>query len=136
MSFLTTYLSNAPGLDAFEDERVVAWVKEGGHKKLVITGLWTESCMTMTTLSALHAGYAIYIITDAAGGGSKETHDMAVHRMVQAGAFPLTTAQYLKEMQRDWARRETARDLIAIYEQHGSTYGAGLKYQQTLVAGK
>jgi nicotinamidase-related amidase len=124
------------GLDAFEDERVVAWVKEGGHKKLVITGLWTESCMTMTTLSALYAGYEVYIITDAAGGGSKESHDMAVLRMVQAGAIPLTTAQYLKEMQRDWAREETAQDLIAIYEQHGSTYGAGLKYQQTLVAGK
>jgi hypothetical protein len=60
---------------------------------------------------------------------------MAVLRMVQAGAIPLTTAQYLKEMQRDWARQETAQDLT-IYEQHSGTYGAGLKYQQTLVAGK
>jgi nicotinamidase-related amidase len=122
------------GLNAFDEERIVTWVKEGGHKKLVITGLWTESCMTMTSLSALYAGYEVYIITDAAGSGSKETHDMAVLRMVQAGAIPLTVAQYLKEMQRDWARQETAKDLIALYEQHGGTYGAGLKYQQTLVA--
>ena len=114
----------------------MAWVKEGGHKKLVITGLWTERCMTNTALSALHAGYEVYIITDAAGGGSKETHDMAVARMAQAGAIPLTTAQYLKETQRDWARQETAQNLIAVYEQHGGTYGAGWKYQQTLVAGK
>jgi len=88
MSFLTTYLSNAPGLDAFEDERVVAWVKEGGHKRLVITGLWTESCVTNTTLSALHAGFGVHIITDAAGGGSMETHDTAVPRMAQAGVDP------------------------------------------------
>ena len=123
------------GLNAFEDERIVDWVEGGGHKKLVITGLWTESCMTMSTLSALSAGYEVYIITDAAGGGSKETHDMAVLRMVQAGAIPLTAAQYLKEMQRDWARTETAQPLIDIYTQHGGTYGAGLKYQQSL-AGK
>ena len=122
-------------LNAFDDEGVVSWVREGGKKKLVITGLWTESCMTMTTLSALSAGYEVYIITDAAGGGSKETHDMAVLRMVQAGAIPLTTAQYLKEMQRDWARSETAKDLIAIYEKHGGTYGAGLQYQQDLISG-
>ena len=55
--------------------------------------------------------------------------------MVQAGANPLTTAQYLKEMQRDWARSETAKDLIAIYEKHGGTYGAGLQYQQDLISG-
>ena len=120
------------GLNAFEDERIVAWMKEGGHRKLVITGLWTESCMTMSALSALSAGYEVYIIVDAAGSGTKETHDMAVLRMVQAGAIPLTTAQYLKEMQRDWARTETAKDLIAIYEEHGGAYGAGLKYQQDL----
>ena len=44
--------------------------------------------MTMTTLSALHAGYEVYIITDAAGGGSKETHDMAVLRMVSGRRDP------------------------------------------------
>jgi nicotinamidase-related amidase len=124
------------GLNAFAEERIVAWVKQGGHKKLVITGLWTESCMTMTTLSAIYAGYEVYIITDSAGGGTKETHDMAVLRMVQAGAIPLTAAQYLKEMQRDWADSRTAQDLIAIYEQHGGTYGSGLQYQHDLVAGQ
>jgi nicotinamidase-related amidase len=120
-------------LNAFSDEQIVSWVKDGGHKKLVITGLWTESCMTMSTLSALSAGYEVYIITDAAGGESKETHDMAVLRMVQAGAIPLTAAQYLKEMQRDWSRTETVPGLIAIYEQHGGAYGAGLQYQQDLL---
>ena len=124
------------GLNAFDEESIVSWVKEGGHKKLVITGLWTESCMTMTTLSAIYAGYEVYIITDAAGSGSEETHNMAVLRMVQAGAIPITSAQYLKEMQRDWARSKTAKDLIAIYEKHGGTYGAGLKYQEDLVAGQ
>jgi nicotinamidase-related amidase len=123
-------------LNAFDDERIVKWFQNGGLKKLVITGLWTESCMTMTTLSALHAGYEVYIITDAAGGGTKETHDMAVMRMVQAGAIPLTAAQYLKEMQRDWSRAETAQDLLSIYEEHGGTYGAGMRYQQQLMSGK
>src|ERR1700728_3794521 len=76
-------------LNAFEDERVVAWTTETGRKKLVLAGLWTESCLAMSALSALSAGYEGYIITDAAGRASPESHSMAVTRMVEAGAGPL-----------------------------------------------
>ena len=55
-------------------------------------------------MSALSAGYEVYIITDAAGGASPESHSMAVTRIVEAGAAPLTAGTYLKELQRDWSR--------------------------------
>jgi nicotinamidase-related amidase len=52
----------------------------------VIAGQWTEVCVAMPVLSALDAGYEVYVVTDACGGASREAHDMAVERMVQAGA--------------------------------------------------
>lgn len=50
--------------------------------------------------------YDVYIVTDASAGTSKEAHDMAVQRMIQAGAIPVTWIQVLLEYQRDWSRRE------------------------------
>jgi nicotinamidase-related amidase len=121
-------------LNVFEDERVVSWAEEAGRGKLVMAGLWTESCVAMSALSALSAGYEVYVITDASGGGSKESHEMAVQRMIAAGATPLTAATYLKELQRDWSRADTAAEVRAIYEQHGGAYGEGLRWERHLVA--
>jgi nicotinamidase-related amidase len=120
-------------LNAFEDERIVAWAAQTGLKKLVLAGLWTESCLAMSALSAMSAGYEVYIITDASGGGSKESHDMAVWRMVEAGATPLTAGTYLKELQRDWSRAATAAKVMEIYEQHGGAYGEGLRWEWELL---
>lgn len=119
-------------LNAFEDPRIVEWVEASGHRRLVMAGLWTESCLQMTALSALSAGYEVYIVTDASGGGSKESHDMAVKRMTQAGAIPLTAGTYVKEMQRDWSR-PTAAAVMAIYEEHGGAYGEGLRWEWELL---
>jgi nicotinamidase-related amidase len=106
-------------LNAFEDERVVSWAEAAGRGKLILAGLFTESCLAMSALSALSAGYEIYIITDASGGASKEAHEMAVQRMMAAGAIPLTAGAYLKELQRDFSRDATADKVLSIFEQHG-----------------
>lgn len=119
-------------LDAFEDQRIVEWAENTGRKKLVLGGLWTESCLCMSALSALHAGYEVYIVTDASAGGSVESNDMAVRRMIQAGAIPLTAGTYLKELQRDWARTETADQVRKIYREEGSAYGQTVTWTQEL----
>src|SRR5271154_656567 len=75
-------------LNSWEDQRVVNWVRQTGREKLVMAGLWTEVCLQMPVLSALAGGYEVYFLTDASGGGSREAHDMAVARMIQAGAIP------------------------------------------------
>lgn len=121
------------GLNAWEDQRVVDWTKKTGRKKLVMAGLWTEVCLTMPVLSAIADGYEVAIITDAAGGASREAHDMAVQRMVQAGAIPLTTWAYVSELQRDWARAETAASVTTLFEQHGGGFGQGLRWEWQLL---
>jgi nicotinamidase-related amidase len=113
-------------LNAFEDERVVLWTEAAGRGKLVLAGLWTESCLAMSALSALSAGYEVYVVTNASGGTSKESHEMALQRMIAAGATPLTAGTYLSELQRDWSRSATAEPVLAICAQHGNGYGERL----------
>lgn len=121
-------------LNSWEDERVIDWVKATGKKKLVIAGLWTEVCLMLPVLSALADGYEVYFVTDASGGASLEAHNTAVQRMIQAGGTPVTTWSYVSELQRDWAREETAGEVTQLFEEHGGGFGQGLRWEWQLLA--
>jgi nicotinamidase-related amidase len=101
-------------INAWEDAEFVDAVKATGRKKLLMTALWTEACLTFPTLDALREGYEIYPIVDAVGGTSVEAHRAALERVVQAGAKPTSWVQVLCELQRDWARKDTARPFAEI----------------------
>ena len=120
-------------LNTWEDQRVLNWVSQTGRKKLVMAGLWTEVCLQMPVLSALADGYEVYFLTDASCGASREAHDMAVQRMIQAGAIPTTTWSYVSELQRDWAREETAGAVTKLFEDHGGGFGQGLRWEWQLL---
>jgi nicotinamidase-related amidase len=120
-------------LNSWEDARVLDWVKATGRKKLVMAGLWTEVCLTFPVLSAIADGYEVYIVTDASGGASIESHNMAVQRMVQAGARPITVMAYLSELQRDWGREATAPAVVKLFEEHGGGFGQGLRWEWQLL---
>ncbi|WP_114968302.1 hydrolase [Rhodoferax ferrireducens] len=115
-------------MNTWEDQRVVDQVKKFGRKKVVMAALWTEVCLVEPVLSAIDDGYDAYIVTDASGGVSKEAHDMAVQRMVQAGAHPITWLQYMLELQRDWARGATYAPVMKIATEHAGGYGLGIVY--------
>lgn len=120
------------GLNSWDDPRVINWVKKTGKKKLVMAGLWTEVCLSMPVIDALAAGYDVYIVTDASGGGNTESHERGVQRMVQAGAQPLTTIAYVSELQRDWAR-PTADAVAKLFAEHGGGFGQGLRWEWQLL---
>jgi hypothetical protein len=115
---------------------VVSWADVANHGKLVLAGLWTESSVSMTALSALSAGYEVYVVTNASGGRSKESHRMAIERMIGAGAVPITAAAYLWELQRDWSRSATVAQVLGICEEHGAGHGEGLAFPLEKLASK
>lgn len=119
-------------MNSWEDTRIVQAVEASGKKRIVLAGLWTEICITLAALSAMEDGYEVYFISDACGGVSKEAHDMSVARMIQAGAVPITSVQYLLELQRDWARAETYGDVNALAKRYGGGYGLGIDYIKTM----
>lgn len=135
---LTAALSGVKPIDrttmnCWEDSRVVDEVKKIGRRKLVLAGLWTEVCIVLPTIQAIEAGYEVYVVTDACGGTSPVAHDMAIRRMVQAGAVPATWLQFLLELQRDWARTETYDAVMAIAKEHAGSYGLGIVYAKTML---
>src|SRR6266851_2185273 len=72
-------------MNSWDDENFVAAVKKSGRKKIVLTGLWTESCVTLPTIQAIHDGYEVYVVEDCCGDVSQLAHDNAMKRVIQAG---------------------------------------------------
>ena len=81
----------------------------------------------------LDGDYEIYMVADASGGTSLDAHKYAMDRMVQAGVVPVTWQQVLLEWQRDWARKDTYDQTIAIVQEHSGAYGMGVDYAYTMV---
>jgi len=120
-------------INAWQDKRFVDLVRSTGRKKLILAALWTEMCLAMPTIQALGEGYDVYIVTDASGGVSAEAHDMAVRRMVQVGAVPITWIALSGEWQRDWARESTIADAARILIEHGGASGAAFAWETQLL---
>jgi nicotinamidase-related amidase len=101
-------------INAWEDTQFVEAVRASGRRKLIMTALWTEACLTFPTLDAIREGYEVYPVVDAVGGTSPEAHRAALDRITQAGAKPVSWVQLICELQRDWQRKETAKEFANI----------------------
>lgn len=124
---------NRTFINTWQDERVVDWVKRTGRKKIIMAALWTEICLAMPAIHALGEGYEVYIVTDASGGVSVEAHEMAIMRMVHAGAVPLTWGVLSAELQRDWARTATVPALAPLLIEHSGVIGSSFMWEQQLL---
>lgn len=121
-------------MNSWDDKKVRDALAANGRKKVVVSGLWTEVCNNSFAFCAmLEGGYEIYMVADASGGTSKEAHDYAMQRMIQAGVVPVTWQQVLLEWQRDWARRESYDAVMSIVKEHSGAYGMGVDYAYTMV---
>jgi nicotinamidase-related amidase len=130
-----------PGQEVIERTSMNSWddaafrkaIEATGRKNILMTGLWTEVCVTWPTIEMLGAGYNIYVVEDCCGATSVAAHDAALSRMVQAGATRVTTIAALLEFQRDWKNREHYDALMSILKQHAGAYGSGVEYCYTMV---
>ena len=121
-------------MNSWDDQKVRDALKANGKKKVVVAGLWTEVCNNSFALCAMLEGdYEIYMMADASGGTSKEAHDFAMQRMIQAGVIPVTWQQVMLEWQRDWAHKETYTAVMDIVREHSGAYGMGVDYAYTMV---
>ena len=121
-------------MNSWDDQKVRDALAANGRKKVIVSGLWTEVCNNTFALCAMaEGGYEIYMVADASGGTSKDAHDYAMQRMIQAGVVPMTWQQVLLEWQRDWARRETYDAVINLVREHSGAYGMGVDYAYTMV---
>ena len=120
-------------VNTWEDENVVSVVKATGRKQLIIAGLWTEICVAMPVIQALGEGWDVTVITDASGGTSVEAHEVAIQRMIAAGANMMTWLALASEWQRDWARTEHVGELTEVLKQHAAGSGIAYLWEQQLL---
>lgn len=120
-------------MNSWDDEGFRAAIKATGRKNIIMTGLWTEVCVTWPTIEMLGEGYNIYVVEDCCGATSSAAQEAALSRMVQAGAVRVTTIPALLEWQRDWARRDHYNNLMGIIKNQGGAYGVGVEYAYTMV---
>jgi len=110
-------------INAWEDIEFRKAVQDTGRKKLIMTALWTEACLTFPALDALREGYEVYVVADAIGGTSVIAHDMALRRIEQAGGKMISVTQLWCELQRDWARKETVPGFMTLFFDMGGSAG-------------
>jgi nicotinamidase-related amidase len=119
-------------MNTWEDSNVTAEINRIGKPRIVLAGLWTSVCIVGPAVSALDQGFEVYVIADACGDVTDEAHERAIARMVQLGIRPMTSLQYLLELQRDWARSETYGATTGVARSFGGAYGIGLVYASTM----
>jgi len=124
---------NRTFINSWEDRRVVEAVKRTGREKLVIAALWTEMCLAMPAIHAMGDGYDVYVVTDASGGATPEAHDMAIRRLVAAGAQPITWLALTGELQRDWARTEHLEEVAQVLIDHGGASGSAFLWEMQML---
>jgi nicotinamidase-related amidase len=122
-------------MNSWDDPNFVSAIEQTGRKKVILCGLWTETCIALPTVQALHDGYDVYVVEDCCGDVSQLAHDNAMRRMVQAGAKPVTALSVLLEWQRDWAHRDTYNAVMDLVKSHFGAYGIGVEYAYTMVHG-
>lgn len=120
-------------VNTWQDEKVMDVVKATGRKQLIIAGLWTEVCVAMPVIQALGEGWDVTVITDASGGVTVESHEVAIQRMIAAGANVMTWMALAGEWQRDWARTEHVEALTDIMISHLGGSGIAFLWEQQLL---
>lgn len=133
--FPNTPVIERSSMNSWDDRNFVAAIEKTGRKKIVVSGLWTETCVALPTIQAIHDGYEIYVLEDCCGDVSHLAHDNAMKRMIQAGAKPVTALTVMLEWQRDWAETDTYAAVMDIVKRHCGAYGMGVEYAYTMVHG-
>jgi nicotinamidase-related amidase len=122
-------------MNSWDDRNFVSAIERTGKKKIVLAGLWTETCVALPTVQAIHDGYEVYVVEDCCGDVSQLAHDNAMRRTFQAGAKPVTALSVTLEWQRDWAQRDTYDAIMDLAKTHYGAYGIGVEYAYTMVHG-
>ncbi len=118
-------------INSWEDVEFRQAVEKTGRRKLIMTALWTEACLTFPALDALKEGYEVYVVADAVGGTSVAAHEAALRRIEQAGGRMISVVQLFCELQRDWARNETVPAFMNLFIETGGTAGIQFSYDRT-----
>ncbi|WP_018780762.1 isochorismate family cysteine hydrolase YcaC [Bacillus sp. 95MFCvi2.1] len=110
-----------PGqINAWDNEEFVKAIEATGKKQLIIAGVVTDVCVAFPALSAVNAGYEVFVVTDASGTFSKQVADAALMRMAHGGIQLMNWFSVAAELHRDW--RNDVEGFGALLAKHLPSY--------------
>jgi len=110
-------LIQRPGqINAWDNEKFVSAVAATGRRQLIIAGIVTDVCVAFCALSAVEAGYEVFVVTDASGTFDEVCRYAAWDRMARAGVQLVNWFSVACELHRDWRNdMEGLGNLLAGY---------------------
>ncbi|PJO47737.1 isochorismate family cysteine hydrolase YcaC [Brucella pituitosa] len=128
------YIARPGQINAWDNEEFVKAVKATGKKQLLIAGVVTEVCVAFPALSAIEAGFDVFVVTDASGTFNEVTRHSAWDRMSAAGAQLMTWFGVACELHRDW--RNDIEGLGTLFANHIPDYRNLITSYNTMTSGK
>jgi nicotinamidase-related amidase len=114
------YIARPGQINAWDNDEFVDAVRKTGRKQLIIAGVVTEVCVAFPALSAIEAGYDVFVVTDASGTFNEVTRHAAWARMAEAGVQLMSWFGMACELHRDW--RNDVEGLGALFSEHIPNY--------------
>lgn len=114
------YVPRPGNINAWDNEDFVNAVKAMGRRQLIIAGVVTEVCVAFPALSAIEAGYEVFVVTDASGTFNEVTRNSAWFRMQAAGVQMMNWFGVACELHRDW--RNDVEGLGALFSNYIPNY--------------
>jgi len=96
------YIARPGQINAWDNEEFVKAVKQTGKKQLIIAGIVTDVCVAFVALSAIEAGFEVFVVTDASGTFNEAVRQAAWSRMAAAGVQLMNWFSVACELHRDW----------------------------------
>lgn len=96
------YIARPGQINAWDNEDFVKAVAQTGRKQLIVAGIVTDVCVAFCALSAVEAGYDVFVVTDACGTFNEACRDAAWNRMSNAGIQLVNWFSVACELHRDW----------------------------------
>jgi len=88
-------------VNAWDDSRVSDAIEKSSRKKLIMTGITTDVCLTFPAITAVGKGYDVYAVIDASGAFTVKQGELGMARMLQAGVKTVGYSNVIVEMLKD-----------------------------------
>jgi nicotinamidase-related amidase len=114
------YVPRPGQINAWDNADFVKAVQQTGRRQLLIAGIVTDVCVAFPALSAIEAGFQVFVVADASGTFNEAVRQAALMRMAAAGAQLMNWFAVACELHRDW--RNDIEGLGKLFSAHIPAY--------------
>lgn len=105
-------------INSFQDERIRGAIEATGRKQVICAGITADFCIGIPAKTMASDGYDVRLVMDASGNYSDMVLHASIANLTQYGVKVSNWLSVACELLHDWADKEHADKLLAIYREH------------------